>query len=385
MRVVDILFAAIPAYGHVFPLLPLVAACADARHEVRIATGDPFLGRLPWPTVRGMPADVGLDAVVAQARRRHPGAQGPDLAAAMFADVTAELVAGELDAELSVRRPDLVVYEAMNVGAAMAADVHDVPAVAFSIGLATGAMVGMIAGAARTFRADFWAAHDRVAPAGSGLMAAAVLDPVPASLAPPGPPSTVPRLPIRSVAFRDPAGTVPPWMVGSRTRPAVYLTLGTVSFGAVEVIRRAVDQIARLDVDLLVAVGPDGDPDGLGSVPGNVHLERFVDQPGVLDRVDVAVHHGGTGTVLGAAAAGVPQLIVPQGADQFINAELIARAGCGRALTNDRQDGDAIAGSVRALLGDGPERAAAARLRVEIAGMPGPVQVVPDLVALACG
>ncbi len=142
------------------------------------------------------------------------------------------------------------------------------------------------------------------------------------------------------MAHRDPAGTVPAGLTGPRTRPAVYLTLGTVSFGATEVIRRAVDQIAGLDVDVFVAVGPEGDPEALGPVPGNVHLERFVDQPGVLDRVDVAVHHGGTGTVLGAAAAGVPQLILPQGADQFFNAELIERAGVGRGLVNDRQDGE---------------------------------------------
>lgn len=381
----DILFAAIPAYGHVFPLLPLASACADAGHEVRIATGEPFLDRLPWPTVRGMPVGAGLDEVVARARRRHPLAQGPDLAVAMFADVTAELVAGELDRELSARRPDLVVFEAMNVGAAMAADVHDVPAVGFSIGLATGGVVDMINRGAGTFRADFWTAHGRVPPAGSGPRTAMVLDPVPPSLTPPGAPSTVPHVPIRSVAFSDPAGTVHPRLTGPRIRPAIYLTLGTVSFGAVEVIRRAVDQIARLDVDLLVAVGPDGDPDALGSVPENVDLERFVDQPGVLDRVAVAVHHGGTGTVLAAAAAGVPQLILPQGADQFLNGDLIERVGIGRALTNDRQDGDAIARSVRALLGDGPERSGAARVRAEIAAMPAPELVVPRLVALARG
>jgi len=89
--------------------------------------------------------------------------------------------------------------------------------------------------------------------------------------------------------------------------------------------------------------------------------------------------------VLGAAAAGVPQLILPQGADQFHNAELITAAGAGRGLTNDRQDGGAVAGAVDALLGDGPERERAGRLRVEMAAMPSPERVVPELVALAGG
>ena len=91
-----------------------------------------------------------------------------------------------------------------------------------------------------------------------------------------------------------------------RERPRAYLTLGTVSFGAVEVLRRAVDDLATLDVDVLVAVGPEGDPAALGEVGERVHVERFVDQRGVLQRVDAVVHHGGTGTALAAAAAGLP-------------------------------------------------------------------------------
>ena len=79
-----------------------------------------------------------------------------------------------------------------------------------------------------------------------------------------------------------------------------------MAFGAVEVLNRAVFAIAPLDVDLLVAVGPEGDPAALGAVPGNVHVERFVAQADVLPLVDIVVHHGGTGTVLGTFAAGYP-------------------------------------------------------------------------------
>lgn len=381
-----ILFAAIPAYGHLFPLLPLAAACAGAGHDVTVATGEPFVGRLSLTTVAGIPAGTDVGGAFTETRRRHPDAHGDELTVAMFADTTADWTSGVLDGVVAGLAPDLVVYEAMNVGAALAADVHDVPAVGFSIGLAGMAVVDLIHGAARRYRADFWATRDRRPPAGSGLLGAALLDPAPESLASTaGQPALTRRLPIRSVAFADDAATTPQWLTGKRSRPVIYLTLGTVSFGAVEVIRRAVDQIAGLDVDLLVAVGPQGDPAALGPVPGNVHVERFVSQPRVLDVVDVAVHHGGTGTVLGAAAAGVPQLILPQGADQFYNADLIARSGIGRGLTNDRQVGGAIADAVTALLADGPERERAAQVRDEMAAMPAPERVVPELVALAGG
>ncbi|HEX3207642.1 MAG TPA: nucleotide disphospho-sugar-binding domain-containing protein, partial [Propionibacteriaceae bacterium] len=73
-----------------------------------------------------------------------------------------------------------------------------------------------------------------------------------------------------------------------------------MSFGAVEVLSRAIAEIALLDVDILVSVGPEGEPAALGEVPDNVHVERFVAQSAVLPLVDLIVHHGGTGTVLSA-------------------------------------------------------------------------------------
>jgi UDP:flavonoid glycosyltransferase YjiC (YdhE family) len=86
---------------------------------------------------------------------------------------------------------------------------------------------------------------------------------------------------------------VPAWLIARRTRPRVYLTLGTVSFGAVEVLSRAVAEIAALDVDVLVTVGPEGEPASLGAVPNNVHVERFVAQSAVLPLVDLIVPMAG--------------------------------------------------------------------------------------------
>ncbi len=190
-------------------------------------------------------------------------------------------------------------------------------------------------------------------------------------------------VPIRSVAYNEAGAEVPAWLTATPTRPRVYLTLGTVSFGAVEVLGRAIAEIAALAVDVLVTVGPEGDPASLGEVPDNVHVERFVAQSAVLPLIDLIVHHGGTGTVLSALEVGLPQLLLPQGADQFINAEILTAAGAARALPNDAQLPAAIGEAVQELLGDSPERQVATRLRDEIAAMPSPAEVVPALVKLA--
>jgi UDP:flavonoid glycosyltransferase YjiC (YdhE family) len=36
------MFASLGAYGHLYPMMPLALACADAGHEVVIATGNLF-------------------------------------------------------------------------------------------------------------------------------------------------------------------------------------------------------------------------------------------------------------------------------------------------------------------------------------------------------
>jgi UDP:flavonoid glycosyltransferase YjiC (YdhE family) len=167
------------------------------------------------------------------------------------------------------------------------------------------------------------------------------------------------------------------------TRPLIYITLGTVSYGAVDVLRRAIDEAAGHPADILVTVGPHGDPTALGTVPDNVHLERFVPQPRLLPQVDLLIHHGGTGTMLGALIEGIPQLILPQGADHFHNAAAVVRAGAGRALRNDEQLPGSISDAVRALLTAGPERAAAQRISADIRTLPAPADVAVMLADFA--
>jgi UDP:flavonoid glycosyltransferase YjiC (YdhE family) len=71
----------------------------------------------------------------------------------------------------------------------------------------------------------------------------------------------------------------------------------------------------------------------------------------------------------------VPQLCLPQGADQFRNAAAGARAGAALVLAPDEADGESVAAGVRRLL-DEPAFAEAARaVQAEIAAMPSPAEV----------
>jgi MGT family glycosyltransferase len=166
----------------------------------------------------------------------------------------------------------------------------------------------------------------------------------------------------------------------------VLLTLGTVAYGAVGAMRTALDGLLALDVEVLVVVGPDGDPAALGDVPPHVHPERFVPQEKVLGHLDLVVHHGGTGNLLGALRHGLPALVLPQGADQFVNAARLVEVGAARALEGDALTADAVSEAVAAMLPDGsPERLRAGELAAEMAAMPAPSEMVGVLEALANG
>lgn len=75
---------------------------------------------------------------------------------------------------------------------------------------------------------------------------------------------------------------------------------------------------------MLLTIGRDLDPAVLGEVPETVHVERWVDQADVLAVADAVISHGGSGTVLGTLAAGLPHVVLPLFADQGTNARRLA-------------------------------------------------------------
>jgi hypothetical protein len=62
-------------------------------------------------------------------------------------------------------------------------------------------------------------------------------------------------------------------------------------------------------------------------LPDNFFIARDVPHEWLFPRVSLAIHHGGAGTTHTAARAGVPQVILPFGSDQFFWAARVAARG----------------------------------------------------------
>jgi hypothetical protein len=223
-----------------------------------------------------------------------------------------------------------------------------------------------------------WLQRNRTPPAGNGLLAAALINPAPPTLRQTFASETM-TIPIRSWPTTSPALR---YRRGSPRRLPDPASISPLARSRSAPWRCSAARSLRLLRSMWTCWSPSGRRASLpplGEVPDNVHVERFVAQSVVLPLIDIIVHHGGTASTL---EVGPPQLLLPQGADQSFNAEILTAAGAARAL-NDAHEPGAIGEAVQELLGDPPERQVGTRLRDEIAAMPSPAEVVPALVKLA--
>jgi MGT family glycosyltransferase len=162
----------------------------------------------------------------------------------------------------------------------------------------------------------------------------------------------------------------------------IYVTFGTVN-NAAAALRTAAAAVKGLDALIVVTVGANQDPAVLGSLPGNVHVSRFIPQSLLLPRCSAVVSHGGSGTLLAALAHGLPQVCLPQAADQFRNADACASASAGIALRGEAATESAIGEAICRILAEPEFREGARKVQAEIATMPSAEMVAETLEQLA--
>ncbi len=175
--------------------------------------------------------------------------------------------------------------------------------------------------------------------------------------------------------YRDPAADaepkpLPDWWPGDQ-RPLVYMTFGSVAAAfpsAVAAYRKALAALADLPVRVLLTVGRELE---LGETPPNVHVEQWVPQADVLAHAALVLCHGGSGTTLGALAAGRPLVVVPLFADQPFNAARAGIVGAGVVASVET-----VGRAVERVLADDSYAAAAGKISQDMRALP-PVDEFP--------
>jgi UDP:flavonoid glycosyltransferase YjiC (YdhE family) len=374
-----IVFASVGAYGHLISLLPLAIAAKDAGHDVTFATDSRLHGAIRDAGLEAVHAGTTISDAVAEVVAQTPAGSRSDVPPRAFGSVLPRRTIADLAPVLADKRPDLVVYEVLNPGAGIAAGMVGIPAVCHGTSRVSG-------GANWKAMCDTWMATAAefgldIPEENAEFFGNPYIDICPPSLQWPLFLESVNRVPMRPVAWNQPAEL--PAFVRDRhsARPLVYLTLGTL-FTKPEVLRHVIDGLAVLSVDVLVSCARGVKRDDIGEVPPNVAVEEWVPQGEVLSHADLVVSHGGSGTTLETMARGLPHLVLPQGADQFSNAQVVSDAGLARRILPSELTSEAVTVHARELLADEQVRTSAVAVAKEIAGMPSPQETVEWLAGL---
>jgi rhamnosyltransferase subunit B len=144
----------------------------------------------------------------------------------------------------------------------------------------------------------------------------------------------------------DGASTVPPdlqeWLDAGD--PPLVFTFGSAMAHGEKLFAAACDACKLLSRrGLLLTKFPEQLPKALPPGVRHCHYAPLVE---VLPQCALLVHHGGVGTTARGLQAGIPQIIVALGHDQFDNAHRVKRLGAGDSLKRAKVNGASLAESI---------------------------------------
>jgi MGT family glycosyltransferase len=159
-----------------------------------------------------------------------------------------------------------------------------------------------------------------------------------------------------------------PWSVPVGDGPVVYLSLGSLASGDVELMQGLIDSLADAPWRVIVSKGPQHEELTLAD---NMVGEEFLPQTSILPQVDAVITHGGNNTVTECLYFGKPMVVLPVFWDQYDNAQRMAETGLGIRLDTYGHDPAELPAAVERLLGDAALRSRLAAISQRLQASPG--------------
>jgi glycosyltransferase len=362
---------------HHFTMAPFGRAAFAAGHPVRFAAPPGLVAAVAHTGLPVTPVGPDLSAeVVAERVATEHGRMDGKL---VFCEI-ADAMTDDLLALAREWRPEVVVWDTGTLAGAVVAAATGARSIRFLWGAD---IVKRGLPLAERMPARFWSLFDRVGaprPADTDWL---TIDPLPPSLRLP----TVDDVrPVRYVPYGV-HGDLPGWLREPTPRPRICLTLGSTVNGLMgesfaiyrQLTASVVDMLDELDAELVIAMPPE-QVAGI-ALPERVRAVGAFPLPMLLSSCSLLIHHGGMGSALTAGLLGVPQLLVPQLADNRFYANSFVPTGAVRRVPADEVTPDGLRRDIAELLGDPAFRAAAARVRTEMLAQPLPNSVVAQVLA----
>jgi MGT family glycosyltransferase len=174
-----------------------------------------------------------------------------------------------------------------------------------------------------------------------------------------------------------------PYEVERGDEPLVYLSLGSLASGDVELMRGLIGSLTDSAYHVIVSKGPQHEELEL---PANMTGEEFLPQTSILPQVDVVITHGGNNTVTEALYFGKPMVLLPVFWDQYDNAQRMHETGFGIRLDTYGHDPAELPAAVDRLLGNAGIRGRLDSLSSRLRAAPGTeraADLIEELVSAA--
>jgi UDP:flavonoid glycosyltransferase YjiC (YdhE family) len=379
-----VLVTSYPARSHVISLVSISWALLAAGHDVRFAV---LANARAGVEEAGLPALVyppQFDPSRLAVQRFSPAGNKADLIKDV--SIKAGLLAHGVRQTLDAFRPDLVLYEQLDLAGPLIAHYLDVPAVHVAAGPPYHpTFIATLRRGAESLRRR-WGLDAPRPPA-------LVLDVCPPSYRDPGPsPLSAPLQPMRFVPYNGP-GAVPGWLHQFTDQPRVSITVGADGVSDVSPMVRVAQAVHRLSPETDIVI-----PASVAPAPPTMALLRESGARVLVGWLphkllfaagcDLSIHHGGPGSVLTALSFGLPQLVLrdrtnPAHADHYMMGRLLVACGAGQSLSEAKATDQDLAESLRLLLTQDDFRRRAEALAAEMAAQPSPAEVADVLAELA--
>jgi MGT family glycosyltransferase len=154
-----------------------------------------------------------------------------------------------------------------------------------------------------------------------------------------------------------------PWeWLGQDPRPTVYASLGTI-VTLPDFFHTLIQAAQGAPWKAVLAIGRRLDPAQFDPLPPNILLRPFVPQLDLLPKVEAVVSHGGNNTVTEALLNGKPLVVIPITGDQPESAGRVVKAGAGVRLNIRRLTPRRLRRAIDLVLTDPRYRAGAQKIR----------------------
>jgi UDP:flavonoid glycosyltransferase YjiC (YdhE family) len=164
-------------------------------------------------------------------------------------------------------------------------------------------------------------------------------------------------------------------------RPGINVYVSMGSSAQPSVLLKAVKFIVHSGYNAVIATTSILDPEDLQPLPENVYAVRYLPAPEVNEMADVAVIHGGQGTVQTACWAGTPIVGVALQFEQQANLDMVVRAGMGIRIPMRRYSKTNLLEAIEKVTTEKSYRKNAQKIQIKIRSLDGAANAAERILA----